>query len=151
MWNFGLDGAAWLLSVQIIITITAFAWGLVEVIRAIQQKRDGFSNQAVFDRAFYRRCCLKFGIFLALILTFFVFFGPGNHKEMHPAEENSHRKMLEKQPEPPALETVKAEAKEKVDPFLKQVDESPDKARKEANDYVQEIIKRNEENGGKKK
>ena len=145
MDNLAQDFPAWIVVAKSLVLLIALWWIFSDFFRVVNKLQKPNSKfEELINAGFKRRMVIKSCVFVALFLALFMFFGPGRPTVVTPAEEDGHRKMVESRPEPPAESQIIEEAKGKVDPYLKAVEATPEAARKQSQDYVDEIIKRNE-------
>ena len=86
---------------------------------------------------------VSLAVTLIIFLSTFIFFGPGKQTEVLPAEEDGHRKLVESREIKTSTESLRKEAEAKKDSYLKQLDQSPEEVRKEANEYLKKVEERN--------
>ena len=84
----------------------------------------------------------KVCLLILSVLALFMFFGPGERIENPDAETDGHRTLVESRPAPPTESIIKEEAKAKKDPYLKAMDEGPEAARKEADEYLRKALEK---------
>lgn len=160
MGNFGTDVNTWqgvfffLLTAA---TAIVFATYLVKLIIHVQNGKPAGpgrrsrvlrTRQEAYDRRAMRLTIvtLIFGsLMVIMVVMFFVAFGPGQPVQPRPAAEDGMRQLNEQAPPAPTDKQLEQDAKDKKEPALKRQDEGPQKDIKEADDYIDNLIKKRQQ------
>ncbi len=135
MENIAQDTHAWMWLIKaaaVVGILGLIVWDLIDI----------FKEKKVTNRQLFK-LALKFVILIILTLALFVFYGPGKATQITPAEDDGHRKMVMEQPDPPTKVEIREEAKAKKDSYLKKMDEGPEAAQKESEEYIKKALERN--------
>jgi len=137
MGNLAQDWVAWVWVVKAAVIVALLIWIFYDAMEYARTKE----TMAKQKHRIIWRIGVKFACVLLIVLALFVFFGPGTLDTTRAIEDDGHHQMVIAR-EVPSESEIREEAKAKKDPYLKAVDEGPEKDRKAADDYIKKALER---------
>lgn len=137
MSNLAQDWMAWIWVVKASVIVALIVWLFYDALALAKESEMTYKQR----HKIVWHIALKLGGIILVVVALFMFYGPGSAPETPAAEDDGHHKMVMAREVPPESE-IRGEAKEKKEEYLKKIEQGPEEARKEADDYIKKALER---------
>lgn len=142
-WGTDVMGWAWYIKLVILGIMLVFVGYLGYKVVAISSKQKIDVNiKKRIVKHYMKLLAISLVLGIAYFLAAFVFFHPGRPTIITSANKDGTRILVEKAPELPTPEEIKKDQSDRKDDYLKKLDQGPEQARKESEEYLRKVLER---------